>query len=286
MIETTPPVPNPCVNCVLVPVDGTPRTDRAVPAAVSIGSRFDVPVRPVAMTTDRADGSRIIDDLCAEFPRLRDPAVAGGPEMVIGLLAEADDRSGLVVAAVESIAKTTRSGRRMGRPLLDLAARPVVIIGPEVGRTPSPEEFVVPIDGTEHADGIVPAAMAWALTYGLALKLVAIVKPEPSSPIHDRSQLTSRQRFALDPEAHLAQLLDGQHCDALELTTQVVRAPIGLAAEIGPMLRHTQQSLLVISSATEHRHRPLADRNSPAAILRQSPVPVLVVPPTSDRTTS
>ena len=165
---------------VVAMVDTTPASHRAVPVAIAVGSRLDVPIE-LALAPGRADDdASTLTALAERHGRL---VVAGGPSST--------DETGrpLVVSAFHP-------RRRLGAGSCRIEVGPAVLSQ----RHRRFEQLVVPLDGTPELDALVSHAVHWAEVYGLCLRVLGVVPdgPAPQRPVPDP---TPRQRFALDPRA-------------------------------------------------------------------------------------
>ncbi len=55
---------------------------------------------------------------------------------------------------------------------------PLIVVGPRATLKPTPLDgtYVVPVDGSAHAEGVIPIVAAWAIEFGGAPCLVEVVK--------------------------------------------------------------------------------------------------------------
>lgn len=275
----TPHAPHTLPACVFATDDGSPPSRRAAATAAGLASRFDIPLRPVHLTAEARHRVTVDDQLSLDHLEPDHPAVAGGPDRVDTLIAEAAESSALIVAAVPSIGRVRRRARALGRPLAMNSHLPWVAVGPglrQIHRL-GPEQLIIPLDGRPQADALVPTALSWATAFGLTVHLIAVVPGGPK-PLRPPTNPSPQQQFNMDPDSHLQQLLDAQPHGGVEVKTDTLRDPIGVASAMNRLLRHHPDAV-ILAPATRHRNnRSFIDHNTPNSLLRHSPVPVLLIP--------
>lgn len=270
------------IRRIVVPVDGSPFAERALPVAAWVAGALDAPVHLVEVVDedDGADGAiHYLDDLAhrhgaAQWDLVRDvhpgEAIvrAGGavPSHLVCLATHGRDRS---AAALGSVAMD----------VLQRAAAPVLLVGPGA-RPPCADDapVVAALDGSPGDDVVVRVAAEWAGRLRRGLVVATVAEPVPSPFRRDRP--VRRARGPADPEAYAARLAviaagaapAGTHVDA-----RVVYDPVSVRDGVVRLVDRTT-ALLVLG--THRRARPLrAVLGSHAArIVHDLEVPALVVP--------
>ncbi|MEO7573022.1 MAG: universal stress protein [Acidimicrobiales bacterium] len=178
----------PAPNRVLVPVDLSGESERAILPALRLASRLDATVCLFSWSFDEGEAAaakRYLIDLAGRLPAPASvqvtvtddssaaPSIAGWAAREGGTICMATiGRSGLGHALLGSVAEET----------LRLVDQPLVLVGPHVGDIPLGDRtaLVAGVDGSALSAAMLPVASAWARRLGLPLHLVHVV--EPGSP--------------------------------------------------------------------------------------------------------
>lgn len=251
-------------DCVVVTVDGSDTARRSVSVAVGLATRLDVPVGAL-VEHRRADPDEVIANWCRRVDGLVDGRDVAGANA----LRVSRDRRGPPPLAIDSPGEWTRTVDRV-----------VVGSGVRSVSATTPERLAVALDGSVADDVTLRAAFDWASVLGLDVEVIAVVPDAPPS-LRAPTDLSRAQRLAVDPEDYLETLATGRSAtNARSLT--VVRARIGMARALEHHLRHLDDTMLVLSDGRRRRRRLRPDRSSIAAVLRCSPVPVMLVANSGD----
>jgi nucleotide-binding universal stress UspA family protein len=186
---------------ILVPFDGSPLAEHALPWAAQIAGRAGAGIRLVCVAEPQALGhvtpgghcdERAALDLAAWRLRRQVPgcpvqtAVLEGP--VAQTLAEyaAAAQADLIVMATHGRGAFSRFWLgSVADELLRRSPAPVLVLRPAAGAAPSnyaaPQvrHILVPLDGTAVAEAALPPAAALARLFGAGLHLVRAVEPVP-----------------------------------------------------------------------------------------------------------
>jgi nucleotide-binding universal stress UspA family protein len=171
---------------ILVPLDGSPAAERALPPALELVRLTGVPLRVLqrALTDDVEDaaaylagvaarhaGETDIETVVVDRESIPDAILDGlGPETLVCM--SSHGRGGLGRALVGSVAEA----------LLRTIDRPVLVVGPHVAdRVTFTGRVVTCIDGSDHSERTIEPARAWAAALGLPLWLVEVAVP--STPV-------------------------------------------------------------------------------------------------------
>jgi nucleotide-binding universal stress UspA family protein len=197
-----------------------------------------------------------------------------------------------------SIACLTNHGRSRSVTLRtsvasDVIARggdPVMLAGPWVGRPKgvwwsddpiSLSQFrgggvVACLNGTATSGSLVAVALQWALA--LEEPMIALTVAEPIPPLLEESRIVR----AFGPEGsvdafleQVAALAEGAGVEVVEVP---VYDPVGPAEGVLSYLEESPPTLVVVGAHHRGRNDEVAMGGIPAAIVRRSPSPVLVVP--------
>jgi len=203
----------------LVPLDGSPASEAALPVAAAIARRTGASVLLVhireeidaAVKLAESYPSTLRDDpRLADVPELRADALDGPVQET--LLAHADTvHADLIVMTSRGRGGITRAlFGSVTDAIVRRAEVPVLVVRPEAGAAPAPGEppfrrILLPQDGSEFAESIVPYVVALAGTEDVHY-LVLRVRPAllPDGRIEPGPMLPSPSHTAWD--AHLASI--------------------------------------------------------------------------------
>src|SRR5581483_9399764 len=255
------------VRNVLVPLDGSDLSLRAVPTARALGRRLDADVDT--------------DDEHVLVVESGDPA-----EVIAGRAAELD--SALVCMT------THGRGRLRGafvgsvaRAVLERVAGPVVALGPMAdnpGWSPRPRSWPEPlsvrrivacVDGTSGSEQVLPLAAAWAAALEMSLSIVTVVEdtPPPLSPSRE-----PRYGKRGDAGVYVTELARAwsEHVD--DVDAEVLRDPIGPASAIRQHLEQRPAGLVAVTTSARSGLERLRLGAVAASIVHASVAPCLVAP--------
>jgi nucleotide-binding universal stress UspA family protein len=269
----------PALTRIVVPVDGSPAAERALPVAAWLAEETGVPVhllQVVARPAGAPDAIHALSDLARR-------CVAPTWEVAVG-----DDPGTAIAAAVETdrpelVCMATRGRDRCAAILgsvagavIDQAIGPVMLVGPEA-RPPCADDAPV-VTAVEGADGddvrVVEVAAAWALSLGRPLVVATVAEPAP--PPYRPGRPRARARAAADPDALLARLV---HVAGVSdsADTRVVHDPISVRDGLVRLVDRTTALLVMGSHGRVRPLRAVLGREA-ARVVHGCQVPVLVVP--------
>jgi len=171
----------------VVPIDGSPASWASVPIAARFASAVDGKLDVVTVVDRLADVAPAQNDLSEGLKGL-----AALPVEPAAHVLASDSVARAVANHVESMSGATivmsshghgRSAAVLGSTadeLLRLVYGPLVVIGPHVSADAGSLDgsYVVPIDGSEAGEKIVPIAAAWAIEFGAVPWLVEVIDPD------------------------------------------------------------------------------------------------------------
>jgi nucleotide-binding universal stress UspA family protein len=282
----------PQIQACLVPLDGSAFARLALLVAEELADRLDlnvhllsavarvddVPVRQQQLAAIRIDGRNAAVSVVVD----RDPA---------GTIHETLRHLGCAVACL------TNHGRHRAPTLRPSVASEVIarghdsvmLAGPMIGRPKgvwwsdaqlslSPFRgggVVACMDGTPASDSLIGVALQWAAW--LEEPLIALTVAD-SAPLlgDDRSDRVFGPEG--DVDAYLDRVVRPARAEGVTAVVMPVDDPIGPADGVGSYLEDSPAALVVVGA--HHRGQPseVALSGTPAAIVRRSPSPVLVVP--------
>jgi len=267
---------------IVVPVDGSPFAERALPIATWAAGTLGVPVHLVEVvgTGAGADDATVhLDDLARRHgaagwnvARSDDPGRAivtaarvGGTGLVC-LATHGRDRS---AAALGSVAMT----------VLDVSTDPVLLVGP-AARPPCADDspVVVAVDGTADDDALTRSAATWSAGLRRPLVVATVAEPVPGSFRPDRP--TRRARGPADPEAYVARMAAAAAAAAgpgTRVDARVAYDPVSVRDGVVDLVDRTA-ALLVVGTHRRTRPRRAVVGSHAARIVHDLEVPALVVP--------
>jgi nucleotide-binding universal stress UspA family protein len=187
----------------IVPVDGSRASFRAVPVAArmaaAVGGSFEV-ITVVDHLADVALAREALDRDLVELTDLADPIehrVLAGETVAQTIARHVEHTPGAMVAM--SAHGHGRSAAVLGSTcdaILRELFGPVIVIGPNVEDTAGRLDgtYVVPLDGSKLADGVLPIVAAWTTEFGGTPWVIEAGKEYPSyiGDVVDSSFVSSR----------------------------------------------------------------------------------------------
>ena len=263
------------VQRLIVPVDGSRESWRALEHAAVLGRRCLAPIDvvEVALTDgDLVDAERrLLDgvrDLGAKDLAI-DTHVLLATETVVGTLAEMVERHPEATIVMSSHGRG-RSAALVGSVTEELLQRefgPIVVVGPKAESPSFDGPIVATVDGSDLSEQALPLAAAWGIELGLTPWIVEVLEP-----VHVSSEHLRESSYPARLARHLAaasghrtefEVLHGTHpADAVAVFAGQLDASLVVATTHG----RTGLSRLRIGSTA-------------AAIVRHAPCPVLLVRP-------
>lgn len=272
------------IDVVLVPVDGSESSARALPVAWELARRTDAQVRLLSAVTKEQDLEEREKELAAiDLPDGPAPrrTVVLDPDPVHAIH-DALRLNGTAVACMATHGRG-RSAALVGSVATEVIARgqdPVILVGPLVGDRPGPAAGVVTcVDDTPVSAALIPLALGWARRLVQPLEVVTVAEPVPPSVRDD----SFHRRFGPegDLDAFVKELLA-----RVPIDEGAPVAAVGLYDPISPeegvrsylYRRDDPAALVVVSSRARTGISRLVFGSVAAAIVHHSPSPVMVVP--------
>jgi nucleotide-binding universal stress UspA family protein len=289
--ETAPPTASsapdtvehavPFVARIVVPVDGSPFAERALPVAAWLAEEVGAPLHLVQVVARPSGAERAVhylDDLARRYDAAGWNATQGDdPAAAIVAATHADrHRPGLACLATHGRDRSAALLGSVATSVLDRATEPVMVVGPEA-RPPCAADapVVVAVDGSPEDRAVVGIAADWAATLGRRLVVVTVAGPMPGS--FERGRPLHRVRRPDDAERYVAGLATGVDRPGCAVESLVVHDPISVRGGLLRLIDRTA-GMLVIGA---HRHtRPLRALvgSHAARIVHDIEVPAVVVP--------
>lgn len=267
------------VRHLLVPLDGSPFAERAVPIAGWLGSAFGAHVHllevvPSADTEGAENATRYLDSACRHYH-------AASWDIV-----QQDDVGDAIAAAVahtgEWLACLSTHGRgrtatvgSVAVSVLERSSRPVMLVGPAARAVTAVDASVaVAVDGTVRDDTLVPVALGWAARLARRLTVVTVAQPAPPS---GASPGPPFGRDVTDLERYVGSVAARTEGCGVMVDTRVVQGAIDVRDGLVALLDRTS-ALVVLGARVLPGRGPLAPGGHAARIVHDAAVPALVVP--------
>lgn len=179
-----PPFPR-----VLVPVDGSARSESAATPAAALAARCGVPLTFVHLVADDNERAGGFDYLEAAARRLASGVVsdvvvrtAAGELIATEIVGDAAADGALVCMATHGRSRAAQRAGGDRRPgsvaaaVMRLSARPILLVGPvfDARRPVAGGDFVVCLDGSTGAEALLPVAKAWSQALDVPLWVVEV----------------------------------------------------------------------------------------------------------------
>jgi nucleotide-binding universal stress UspA family protein len=292
---------------ILVPLDGSKFSEASLPAAVSIAERakgeicllFVFPDR--LEVYDRIEGntgagrkwaqtylSGVAATVTASTDRPVTTAVRGGP-IAPTIVDEATKSHDMIVMTTHGRGPVSRVWLgSIADECIRLSRRPVLLVHPESAEPGAAREpaldvrtLVVPQDGTEFAESVLPPAMAFAKLFGASIHLVRSVEhPMPVGMVDPivgfTPDLPTLDELVEGARAHLTRVAEQIQGQGIQVTASVIPGTHPVHAILDEAKAGT-----AIAIATHGRSgvgRALLGSVTDK-VVRAVAVPVLVIPP-------
>jgi nucleotide-binding universal stress UspA family protein len=269
------------VEIILVPLDGSELSERALPIATRLALRLGAEIHLFSAVEDEAEAARRKEQLAAyQLPCLglhRSVVVSDDPA---GAIHEELRRLGPPAVACMASHGRGRSAALVGSVATEVVARghdPLVLVGPLPPEYPPGHGVIVSVDESPASAALLPVGLGWARLLGEPLTVVTVAEPVPE-PV--RPGRPFRRMFGPDGDVHefldrlVAPLREAGH----PVETLALYDPISPAEGLEQHLKNHPASLVVVSSHARTGLARLVFGSVAAAIVRRSPSPVLVVP--------
>ncbi|HEX6419687.1 MAG TPA: universal stress protein [Acidimicrobiales bacterium] len=277
------PVETVDVQHVVVPLDGSPFAERALPVAAWLASDLaaDVHLVEVVRPGEDSEGAvRYLDTVARrqqaaawdvvehrEVGEALAEVVRARPGRLACLATHGRDRSATLLGSVAA-------------SLLDRSRRPVIVVGPEARAvTAADAPVVVAVDGTRRDEALVAVALGWAARLSRRLEIVTVAEPAP--PGFRDGQPPPRAHGPADPEGYVAALVARAADAGVPVGSQVAYDPVGVRDGLVPLLDRTA-ALVVLGSRRRAGLSRVVLGSHAARIVHDARVPALIVPRPDD----
>lgn len=269
---------------VVVPVDGSPFAERALPVACWLAGDLGAPLHLVEVVDDGGDTDHAIHYL-ADLARRHNAtswhvARDQRPREAIAAALGAEPPS-LACLATHGRDRSASTLGSVAMQVLDDATEPVLLVGPRA-RPPCADDapVVVAIDGTPGDRRVVRVAAEWAARLRRRLVVVTVTEPSPAGFRQHRP--VRRSRGPVDPETCVSLLAaeamaEGTGLGPGQVDARVVHDPVSVRDAI---VDHVGRTTALLVIGTHRRTRPLHGvlGRHVSRIVHDIEVPALIVP--------
>ncbi len=273
-------------RALIVPLDGSDLSARAVDAAGPLGSALDVVVHliSVAATQDEADSCH------RQFDHVADVVPDTSRELVMsdGHAVHADDVANAVINSATRLGGIVciashgrgRSAAVLGSVATEIALRserPLIMVGPAFQPEPWTIDAAVDacVDGSAASETVIPVALEWARALSVSLSVVTVAEPIPA-PLPGR-QWQRMHGPDEDAEPYIARLVERHRGDHVPVDGTVVYDPVSVPGGLDEHLAQHPASLVTVATRARTGVARFVLGSAAAGILHRVPVPVLTV---------
>ncbi len=263
------------VQHLIVPVDGSDASWRAVDVAVALAQRGDATVDVIEVVFDQHDVAETEADLIerlghhdtADVPVTTHVRVAA--ESVAQVLGNEVEQHPEVTVVLASHGRG-RSAALLGSVTEELLERifgPVLVVGPHVTNSEFDGPILVTVDGSNASESVLPLAAAWGIELGTEPWVIEVIEPGAlgSADVSDSAYPARLARTLARDSGHPVQfeVLHGDH----------------VHDEVAGFASSLDASLIVASTRGRTGMSRFVIGSTAAAIVRHAPCPVLLVRP-------
>lgn len=278
---------------VLVPIDGSELSLRALPTARALAERLDAEVQSISIATDAHDAARLrtisaaMLDVDDEDERV---SVMIGAEPAQAITVRAHELSPSVVC-MSTHGRGRLSGALIGsvaRSVVQRSPEPVVVLGPSAdnpGWKPRPRRWPEPlsiprivacVDGTAASEQILPIAASWASTLDMALTILTITEDAPRSV--DGAPRDRNYGPDGDADSYIEDLVKTWREKVANVDGEVERDPISPASGLHHHLDQRPAGLVAMTTNARSGLDRLFLGATAASLVHASVSPCLVAP--------
>jgi nucleotide-binding universal stress UspA family protein len=270
------------IDRLIVPLDGSPESARALPVAVGLAERLHAKVDLLTVTHDPSEsvslGERLSHLARQAGDSVESAVVIGEDDVAYEVNARRLAQPGSAI--VMSSHGPTRTGGVLTESLTtDLLAdgAPLVVVGPHVAGGAANLPVVACLDGSPESEQVIPNSAQWASALDVSLVLVIIGRPyvhlmPGTVPVNERP--------GRDPDVALQQAYDRVVAEwpTLEVMQRVVSYEGSVANALAEYLDRHPTQLFAVATHVRDGLAQLIHPSVTGRIVRRLHAPVLVVP--------
>lgn len=263
---------------ILVPLDGSAMSARALPVGVALGAAMDSPVRAVsvASASEEADRTTAIGAQVAGFDGV-DAEVIVSDAAVADVLAELIEKGPGILPCISTVGHS-HTGAALGSTSEGLLSRtfgPLVLVGPscntdfELAGT-----ILATVDGSSFSEAAVPLATSWAIAFGLDVEIIEVHDPSAGSAFRSTggadigSESSHVHSVASDVQREIGRTVNFEVLHNRHPERAIVEHTLSTGAALLTMATHGKSGLgrIVLGSVT-------------MATVHRAPCPVVTIRP-------
>jgi nucleotide-binding universal stress UspA family protein len=267
---------------VVVPLDGSEQSARAIPVAHQLGERFGADLACVAIATPESDPVQLRHDveLATTSPDANDMVVVvEGDHVPEGILATVDQQPGCLLC-MGSHGRGRAAGLvgSVASAVATRAADPLVLVGPRASEDHRlAGALVACVDGSPWSESVLPIAVGWAAALQLDLSIVTVAEPMPE-PVRPGVPYHRRHGPPAPAEEYIDRLVTAWRGRGVAVDGEAVYDPVSV---IDGLTDYLQRRPAALVAATTHARTGVARLmlgSVAASIVHNVPAPVLLVP--------
>jgi len=273
------------VRTVLLPLSSSTASDSALGPARELAEHFGAQLRVLTVGIEKEEVDAMAEHV-AELTRSAPATLDVWVDWDVSgsILAASRQQEGTVVC-MASHARGRLGELVLGSytsPLLADTTDPVLLVGPDFApaRKLTDGPVWACVDGSPTSEQVIPVAARWASALDVPLEIVTVAEPALAGlDERDPSRGHGRRR---NPRGYVGALAEKWQRPGLEVSGYVVFDPIGAAQGLAEALETRPCGMLAVTTHAHSGLRRVVFGSQATAIVRHSPVPVLVVPPEHD----
>ena len=273
------------ITHLIVPIDGSHRSRRALPVAIDLAERIGASVEILTAVSPGTDDHQLRDEIDGLVRQAGSPVAAA--RIVPG-----DDVADVIAAHTRTqpdtlVIMSSHGPSRASGVLTESVASElladglaVVLVGPQAIARPAHLPVVACIDSSPDSQQVIPTAAAWAQAAHVPLVLVRVIRPDAMPP----PRLMSRVAAPADGDTGTARDLQQLAADTAEqwpdvdVRCRVVEYPWNVVDALAVHLERHPAQLIAVASHVRSGWGRLAHPSVTTGIVRELEAPVLVVP--------
>jgi nucleotide-binding universal stress UspA family protein len=268
------------IGHVVVPLDGSPFAERALPVVEWVAEVLGADVHLLEVVASGDDEGvegaiRYLDNVCRRRHAASwDVAERGDvAEALAETLAASPGRMACLATHGRGRSATIGS---IAVSLVERTPGPVMLVGPAARAvTATDAPVVVAVDGTAHDHTLVPVALGWAARLARRLDIVTVVEPGHPEPLGGGKR--GRARGPGEPERYVESLAARSRGSGVPVVARVVRNSISVRSALSLVLDRTA-ALIVLGSRQRESLGRMVPGSCSASTVHDAAVPALVVP--------
>jgi nucleotide-binding universal stress UspA family protein len=268
-------------KAILVPVDGSENSERAIGAAKRIALLLGVDVGVCEVNRDGEAGLERSGEYLQKLIRnwnLKWSEVGTYTDVAAGVCEIADRHEALVVMATGGHGRVNALFGSTATEVMKRTDKTVVLIGRSVDVNVNLpfNRIVVALDGSPMGSALCGRAASWAQWFDVRLQLVTVVEPIPP-PLREWGETAHWFGNHGDASAYLATMVERLGAIGVGVSGVVCADPISPASGLGEMLREKPGAVLVVATHARTGWQLLVRGSVAGDIVDESSVPVLAL---------